>query len=249
VVVGAEWADRVSPYAGYRPLGQPENECLICNSSDTSCTHATWTTQLAKGSPVNTERTLMARARAQTARTAASSISRGAKPGVSEVQAQTIPEAPPQAPAEGAQSPDPGPVVPPPVAKTEQVLDGDGVLQLSPIQPDVGAQTVATDPTTYMVPAGDPDTFRDVLTEPVPEGKIDAATDPQRPRRDGLQGVLVSRNDLWPQTGAWMTDPTNARRVILTRDVHRVEYPWSTRNPSYMLVGRRGTVLPRPRTV
>jgi hypothetical protein len=251
VVVGAEWADRVSPHADLRVLGQEENRCWICESADTACTHSTYTSQLPKAPHVPTERIVMARATAQSARTAAKTPRREAEPGVSPTQAVAVPEPAPQVPAEGAQVPVTSASDVPPPKTTETVLDGDGFeqqIQLSPITPDTGAQTTASDPTQFVIPAGDPTEYRDVLTEPVPEGKINAATDPQRPRRDGLQGVLVSRNDQWPQTGAWMTDPTNARRVIFTRDIHRAEYAYHTKTPAYMLVGRRGTRMPRPRT-
>lgn len=225
------------------------NRCFICDHPDTACTHAGIRARLAAATPhMDAERTLMARGRTTpTSRT----TSRGATPGVSPVQAPTIPPMPPEAaqtPAEGAQLPD-APSVAPPVV-TETVLDGDGyeqVMQLSPITMDSGAQTTATGASAVVARLGEPTQVRDALTDPVPEGKVDAATDPQRPRRNGLQGVLVSRNELWPKTGAWTTDPTNSRRVIFTRDIHRVEYQYHTRTPSYMLVGRRGTTMPKPR--
>lgn len=174
------------------------------------------------------------------------------------MQAPTAPSPPPDAPVQGpAQTPgeggqvDDGPKLPPTTAASDQLKGGDGVdqtIQLSPIAPEPGAQSVAADE-QVTIPAGDPREFRDVLPDGVPEGKIDAATDPQRPCRGGLQGVLVNRNDQWAATGAWTSDPTNKRLVIFTRDVHRVEYPWSSRAPSYMLVGRRGTRMPRPRSI
>lgn len=174
------------------------------------------------------------------------------------MQAPTAPSPPPDAPVQGpAQTPgeggqvDDGPKLPPTTAASDQLKGGDGVdqtIQLSPIAPEPGTQTTAAADEQVTIPAGDPQQYQDVLPDGTPEGKIDAASDPQRPCRGGLQGVLVNRNDQWPQTGAWMTDPTNKRLAIFVRDVHRVEYSWSSRTPSYMLVGRRGTRMPRPRS-
>lgn len=187
----------------------------------------------------------MARAKAQTARTVPPRVTRDAMPGVSQNQGA-------QTPADGGQT-----TVDPPITSVSEdakapitagehnVLQGDGeVIQLSPIMTDTGAQTTAHAPVT--IPAGDPTQYRDVLDDP-PEGKVDARTDPQRPRHAGVQGVLVSREEQWGQTGAWTSDPSNSRMVILTRDVHKVEYAWSNSQPTYKLFRRRFSRMPKPR--
>jgi hypothetical protein len=232
----------VSPYAGDRSVEDPElHRCYICDNPYTACTHAGIMARVAATAapPVDTERILMARASAQTARGTA----RRAHPGVSQDQVPNVPSTPPQTPGEGAQTVanDGAPDTAPAAAEIEP---GDQVLQLSPIARDGGAQMTGTDPIT--IPAGDPQEYRDVLGDP-PEGKTDARTDPQRPRHKGLQGVLVAEEWQWANTGAWTTDPKNSRMVLLTRDVHKVIYVDHQVDPVYRLVARRGTPFPRPR--
>lgn len=189
----------------------------------------------------------MARAQAQTpARTVPPRVTRDAAPGVSQDQGT-------QTPGDGGQTTADPPITSvseeskaPITAGEHNVLQGDGdVIQLSPIMTDTGAQTTMSDPVT--IPVGDPSQYRDVIDEPIPEGKVDARTDPQRPRHGGLQGVLVSREEQWAQTGAWTSDPSNSRMVILTRDVHKVEYAWSNSQPTYKLFRRRFSRMPKPR--